>query len=228
MFNQIIIIGGGESINIGCKNGLYDKLKNTLTIGCNYAYKSFNTTFNTFVDIETYEKNRKILQTRLCACHYANLDEPLRFPEAYWLPHEKDYIGVATTGKVYNPMLVGIWSLSLALYMMKGVGEIYLLGFDWTKKGEGNTHFYQGKIDHSGINKTDFYDAQDPDKWFSPFLKEKGVNIYNVNPESNINTFTKLNYGEFFSKLKDEPYSQDYLKRYIQAKLEPIRIIQTQ
>jgi len=224
MFNQIVIIGGGKSINEGLEMGLYSRLNKTLTIGCNYAYKFFKPTVNAIVDIDTYEKNRNTLQHTLTTCHYANLDEPQRFPEAYWLPSTKDYANIKDSGKVYNPILVGIWAISLAIHLIKNSGTIYLLGYDWTKRKEGNTHFYQGQIEHNGINKTDFYDMQNPDTWFKPFLNEKFVNIYNVNPNSNINTFKKINYGTLLCDIKDEPYSQDYLREYIKAKLEPIRI----
>ena len=224
MFEQIIIVGGGQSIQQGLEQGLHSKISKCFTIGCNYSFKYFNPTFNTFVDGEFYKTNKNILKHRLCSGHYANLDEPKESPEVYWLPPSIKYSTIKETKSVYNPMLVGIWSISLAIYLMKGNGTIYLLGYDWTKKNTGNTHFYQGKIEHSGINKTDFYDEQEPNKWFAPFLKEKGVNIYNVNPESNINTFEKVNYFEMFGKLKDEPYSQDYLREYVRTKLEPIRV----
>lgn len=223
MFQQIVIVGGGDSIRIGEKSGLHKKISKCLTIGCNYAYKYYNTTINSFVDKKVYDKEES-LKERLCTGHYANTGELEQYPEVYWLKHSPLYVNPAIGRSIYNPMLVGIWAISLAIYLMKGQGNIFLLGYDWTKKGEGNTHFYQGEIEHSGINKTNFYDENNPDKWFKPFLDEKGVNIYNVNPTSNINTFPKIEYASLFGKVIDESYSQDYLRQYIRAKLDLIRI----
>ena len=49
--NQLIIIGGGASIEEGISKNLWEKIKNKFVIGINYSYHHFpNPTFQVWLD----------------------------------------------------------------------------------------------------------------------------------------------------------------------------------
>jgi hypothetical protein len=109
--------------------------------------------------------------------------------------------------------LVGIFATSLAI--LKGFKEIYWLGMDYgnlTVKDK-KTHWYQDMIPSAnfkpeikshGIGVPAHYRDTKTDKInymiedFNVFLKYKDVNIKNVSLQSNIQSFEKISYDEFF------------------------------
>ena len=42
---QLIIVGGGESINKGVNKGLWDALRGRFTCGINYSYRYFQSSY---------------------------------------------------------------------------------------------------------------------------------------------------------------------------------------
>ena len=150
---------------------------------------------------------------------------------------------------VFAKQLIGIWALSLAIAL--GFKEIYLLGYD-CKEINGQTHFYQGVVDlnkstpiylkgklvdnrkhfrgvgkeENGKYKTSTYEIKKHlnEKWFAPFQAErKTIKIYNVSPESAIKVFEKLNYDEFYAKIKNNHINQnearEEIKKFILGKI---------
>ena len=51
---QLIMIGGGPSLNEGIEKGLWEKLKGRFTIGMNFNYRYFDSTILAFVDSDFY------------------------------------------------------------------------------------------------------------------------------------------------------------------------------
>ena len=124
-----------------------------------------------------------------------------------------------------------MFALSLGIYLLNE-GQIYLLGFDEgcidnrkDNKGRRITHFYQGEIEHRGINKTNYYDGIIKNKsrayWdYLPYASEKKCQIFNVSLKSNIPTFPKISYDEFFNKMDNETFVQEELRKVIKEKLK--------
>lgn len=145
------------------------------------------------------------------------------------------YSGAESISKgVYSKQLIGIWSLSLAIAL--GFKEIYLLGYDGCEIN-GQTHFYQGVVDLNkstpiylkgkkvndrkhfrgvGKNEKGKYNTSTYEikkhlnkKWFAPFEDEKNISIYNVSPDSAIDTFKKIDYETFYSMIQNNHINQN-------------------
>jgi len=223
---EVIIIGGGYSLKEGISKGLWNKIKNKFTIGCNSNFNHFSATINTFVDKDFYLKNQaKLHQLPLViGKKHGGLNER---ENLYLFMTANEYYGKESLklNKVYSGVLVGIFSITLSICF--GCELIFLLGFDWTKKtfkkdsyGKVVTHYYQNNKDlwHRGIGLTNFYDTHKPDDYFNVFLKEP-VKIYNVSLISNINCFEKISYDEFFSQISN---LQDYEQEEVREKIKKL------
>lgn len=59
------------------------------------------------------------------------------------------------------------------------------------------------------------------EKWFSVYKKTSDVKIYNISPQSAIQVFPKLTYGEFFERIKDtREINQDNARKRIRRVME--------
>lgn len=241
---QLVIIGGGASIAEGVEKGLWEKLKNKFVIGTNYSYKFFpNPTCQCFVDNDFYFKNCEGMKNiGLIVGNRKRNIVPL--PNTILLPPIAKYHRDVTHG-VYKASLAGLFTLSLAIHLLDE-GEIFLLGYDYgearksdfekyiknrvefsnvvlkDKRNRAITHFYQGDIEHRGIGKTNYYNAQNrADQDFKVYKDEKKVKIYNVSQISKIPSeiFEKLSYDEFFKKLNTETVNQGELQKIIREKI---------
>jgi len=185
--NQLIIIGGGDSIKEGIKQDLWQKINNYFVISCNYGYNYFpNATFNTFVDQDCYERESKkeafqklpLIIGKKHPIQYLPNTIPLKAGH----PYKRDL-----KGGVYKASLAGLFSLSLGIYLLD-VGEIFLLGFDYGAtnankdvEGKRQTHFYQGKLKHRGVGRINYYCTKGrADNDFEVYMKDGKVKIYNA------------------------------------------------
>lgn len=130
----------------------------------------------------------------------------------------------------YSSQLIGLKALNLAIAL--DCKEIFLLGFDAGCDEKDRTHFYsdteigqytwQGS-QHSGVgkDKRGFFKTGNYNKleelnkfWFQPFEEElkKGIKIYNVSPNSKIDTFPKITYDEFYKKISLIRFFVDHSK----------------
>ena len=257
---QLIIIGGGVSIQEGLIKGLKDKIKDKFIIGCNYAFNFFdNLTLITYVDRDFYKvgdnsftskqrKNHKeALEKQQLIIGQKITDKKIkkRF-NTYYIDGVSKYTR-GLKGGIYKASLVGLYALSLAIYLLDE-GEVFLLGFDYgearksdyekfakspqeldklmfkDKQNRPLTHFYQGEINHRGIGKINYYNAKDrANKDFGVYANEQKVKIYNVSLISKISTFSKINYDQFFKMLDNKTYNQKELKKEIIKKLEGLK-----
>jgi len=237
-FRQIIIIGGGKSIGLMIREGLWNQIKGHFTIGCNYSLYHYTPTVLTCVDDKFYlgEDGRikdhkedfinRLAKMPLIIAPKGTKVEHHLLPNTLLVPSSvHKYYGLESLKNgVYSPTLTGIFAVTLAINFLRGYGEIFMIGFDWTRRKKEEkgkfieTHYYKD-IYHRGSGLTRFYDFHNPDKkWFKPFLSAKGIKIYNVVgiPESNINIFQKINYHEFLNKIKEKPnISQKTLRNYV-------------
>lgn len=76
------------------------------------------------------------------------------------------------------------------------------------------THYYQGDKtrEHRGEGLVNYYVSKNPDEVFKPFENETKIKIYNVSPNSAINTFQKIDYPTFYSLVDNSTYDQDLLR----------------
>jgi hypothetical protein len=108
--------------------------------------------------------------------------------------------------------------------------NIYLLGFDWTRrtglperdpnynpKSDVQIHFYND-IKHRGVGYVGYYENHNPSKEFDKLIK-KDVKVYNVSPESNINSFEKITYEQFFKQIFNKINNQDILREWVREGL---------
>lgn len=241
--DSIIIIGGGSSINKGIFLGLKERIKNKCVLLCNYAYRYFDGTALVFTDALNNEND----------FYYVNYNDIIKFPLSFgcdrnlgikkdckniiWLNHSDNWIGIDKFKEgVYSGVLAGYFAISTAMFLLNKIGNIYLLGFDWTKRTKKEklegisaypylknnkekviTHFYNDA--HRGQGYTSYYETTNPNTMFEPFLNEKKIHIYNVSPQSNIQIFPKINYLEFFKRInKTQNYNNINLNIYIRSK----------
>lgn len=223
---QLIIIGGGTSIREGVKLRLWNKLDGRFTIGTNFSYQFFTSTIQCYVDKDFYNNEvNNISHLPMIIGKKHSLDK--KNPNTIMIPASSEYKPRNIKDGIYKSSLVGLFALSLGLYLLDE-GECYLLGFDYgnisNKKDKNNklyTHFYQDQLKHRGIGKVNYYTMRGrADKDFGVYLPDSKIKIYNVSPNSKITVFPKLTYSEFFNKLNNIRYGQDNLRKYIVNKLQ--------
>ena len=199
---EVIIIGGGYSIQEGIELGLKSKIQNKCIITLNYAIKHFPSTLECFVD-KTFYSDKKIdlIKLHLICGKYHNI-----------IPYHPNTLALKVTTVfditlqkgVYRSILVGFFALTLALYLFPE-SNIYLLGYDHNFKQDNNditTHYYQSDktLKHRGIKKISYYNSHKKCKGWDVYLPYKDK-IFNVSLSSQIYQFTKIDYNQFFSSL---------------------------
>lgn len=234
MTNQLILIGGGWSINEGISMGLWEKIQNNFTIGCNFVGYMFIPNILCFVDEKFGVENEEML---------SKMPMVLTVDTNY--KAKKQYIKLKTNHNkytrdlskgVYKSWLTGVWALSISIYLLEE-GEIFLLGMDGKAFGTDSvtlknlTHFYQTnrqlptKITlHEGVGRDCVYQhvPKDPnslENLYKPFKNESKIKIWNVSPNSNIPYFEKITYNKFFKKLHPEPLNSSDINAFAYLKL---------
>jgi hypothetical protein len=232
---EIIIIGGGRSIKEGLTLNLKEKIKDKCVLTLNFAYNHFDSTATVFIDDQFYkgyitgcgitcdkEHVERLKKLPLIIGAYRNYLKfypntvPVRFTFSYF--HNNP---VKRGFYVGDKCLTGIFSLHIAAYLLDYNGSIYCLGFDGgviNASDTNSTHYYED-IKHKGINRTQIYTTEPLDLFFRKYLIEKELTIYNVSPNSNLNSFKKISYPEMFEQLTEEKYNQDELRAQIREKL---------
>ena len=226
-----IIIGGGNSINIGLSLNLKEKIKDKFILLTNYSYKHFDGTALCFFDKNFYVPDY--------AKNYVNNEVP-RHPDIYnelkKLPliiglqknngieeflHPNTYLIKCPKKELKNPYLTGVFALAIAEKI--GFEQCFLCGFDWSRQpipkdktkynsyNGGDIHYYKD-IKHKGTKYTGFYDRHNPNNHFKFFDSSK---IFNVSLNSNIQNFKKISYQEMFKLLSKETYNQEKLRKLI-------------
>ncbi|MFA5048535.1 MAG: hypothetical protein WC516_05940 [Patescibacteria group bacterium] len=251
--NDCIIIGGGSSIrpdrSIPIEElDIWNKIKNSFTIGTNFSYKWFNSTIQLFGDYTFYYSQQDNLKDIPLIIgkfdhKFFNKDYPKIDNNVILINDSKTYHGKESCklNKYYSFQLIGLASISLAIGL--GCRRIFLLGMDATEIN-GYTHFYEkedgiikwrtinrtgvGKFYHINIQKElyhtgNFNDVDELNNiWYKPFetYKEEGIEIYNVSPLSKINIFLKITYEQFYAMLNQEIINQDETRQVIREKIK--------
>lgn len=224
MKESVILIGGGYSLNTGLEKNLWNKIKTLNCWSLNYAFMTMpflpskelwvdiNFFKNNTLELQKLQKQGVILVTKPHN-HYAAFRNPRIITEYNTTREKEKYQGKEgiTNNLIYTGRmgLVGFFALSLAI--AEKYKEIFLCGFDFGNNGlrDKNTHYYQSKLKiiSTGVGRPEVYRL--PDNRikrevddFKIFSQEKDIKIWNVSPESNIPFFEKINYDNFFDKIK--------------------------
>lgn len=198
---QLIIIGGGKSVNDGAALGLWDVIQSKFTIGLNGVADRFTPTALVFVDQDFYEKNKETVK-----------EFPLSFttekkrgfdaPNAIQLPQTKKFEESSLKDGIFKVTFGGTFALSLGVEFLEE-GEIFLLGFDG------------GSLDENTPEPGIYSDKDRQNKIFGRYANLEKVKIYNVSPNSHIDAFEKIDYTEFFQKLDGNSFDQSELRGYL-------------
>ena len=227
--SQLIILGGGTSMKEGISKGLWEKLQDRFTLGINYSFHYFKSTLQTYVDLDFYSNEWDDLESLplIVGKYHKLIEKEIRSKTIMLQINPKTYVRDLSSG-VYKSSLCGLFSLSLGINLLDK-GEIFLLGYDHTNSSNGEkdkngkllTHFYQGKLNHRGIGKVNYYKNKGrADRDFGVYAGEKKIKIYNVSLDSKINTFPKISYDNFFSMLDSDTFDQSRLRDIIRKKLD--------
>ena len=238
--NQCIIIGGGASIKEGITLSLKEKIQDKFVLGINFAFHFFQPTCTLFLDNKVWSGHLMGNSNTYCDSEHIKKirQEPLIITStmAKIKPIPDNVIVLKKADKYtreqskicgfYVGHLTGVFAIGVASYLMNYSGEIFLLGFDWTKSNAGEqiptTHFYSSKeIRHKGMGMTNYYNKHDSKKVFEMFLQNH-PKIYNVSPNSNIDYFEKIDYNKMFSLLTPEQANQIELRQLIKQKLKSV------
>lgn len=218
----VIILGAGTSIKEGIEKGLWDKIRKYETWSLNSMYKimPYLPTKELWADRKFFDMNITELQIM---CQRDKVELITKKNSRYNLIPE--IIQRVSTTKVENYAkekdtlytgrmgLVGLFALSLAV--KENYDKIYLLGYDWgtTSLKDTNTHVYQDKIKQlkiysGGAGRPIVYfrpngKLKDEINDFKTFNKDR-EKIINVSIKSNINFFQKIDYLEFFKRIKED------------------------
>ena len=157
---QIIIIGGGRSIQEGISLGLKQRLKDKFTLGTNYSYKFFDyQTALCWVDKNFYEGEKvNLKKLPLTIGNYSPFPKDYEFlPNTITLPTNNIKYTRDLSEGVYKG-LCGIFSLSIAIYFLDHLPdekkEIFLLGMDFgTIAKEGDKIINNMPVTEKDIDK---------------------------------------------------------------------------
>jgi len=81
------------------------------------------------------------------------------------------------------------------------------------------THWYQKDFTHRGTGRLHPYGKNRAKALFKHYEAEKKVKIYNVSMDSNIPTFPKITYDEFFNRVNKTHYCDDFLRNYTKVRI---------
>jgi hypothetical protein len=240
MVSEVIIIGGGNSINEGLALGLKEKLQDKFVVALNYSYKYFPHTYLCFMDKLFYKSSNTTQNPDIYeelkqeALIIGKEDAELtkhKLPNTILLKSSSEYQREKAKLKgFYNGSLTGIFAITVATYLMNFKGNLFLLGYDWNRRNptEVDKHNYSGNTDikthyysdikHRGVGWVSYYENHSPETYFKCFIDSE-LKIYNVSLNSNINCFERISFEHMFTLLNNEKYNQDEIRESIKNKL---------
>jgi len=212
--SSVVLVGGGSSIKPNIPL-VWDTIKtNNIPVwSINFAYKwiPYNPTRQIWSDKSVWDQCAKDFERMYReGVSIVAKERPKFYPD--WVTTYKVNMDAR---KVSEDLFVGLNGLSgllaLSLAIREGFTNIYLLGYDagTTNPSDKNTHWYmehaeQQKIISSGFRRPVVYlsDAntlKNPDdyQWFAKYYDR----IYNVSLSSNIHTFKKISYQDFYDAI---------------------------
>jgi len=218
MPNNIVIIGGGESVFEGSiEIGLQGLLKDNFVISCNTAFHDFESTGVCILDeiLISNFKDKLNKQENVITSKGSNSNRHLE--KYYEIESYKSHLG-----------LTGIYALSLMNKLFRHA-NIFLIGFDFCN---GNYHTRNEKLRQLEITKNDVKMKVNPSSNRNVYdlseLEIKQIfdeipianNIYNVNVHSKIPNYVKLTWNQFFAFVNTHHKSQQYHRSHLKILLQ--------
>lgn len=216
---DVIIIGGGKSIREGLGKNLWEKIKTKEVWSLNYAFLTmpYLPKKQLFVDISFYKEMKNNLldlhdKGVELLCRHQGVIFNDNFPVKMYQIEKREHLSTLelierNTRYATGLTLSGAFALSCAI-CERCYDRIFLLGFDFGTPvpTDTDTHYYQGslKCGSRGMgNITVYRDKENLKEYVNDweYFKDKHYGIYNVSMLSNINTFPKITYDNFFEML---------------------------
>ena len=227
---------------------IWRKIQNEFVIGTNFSDLFFPSTVLMYSDYQFYHTQKEWLDKVPLVIGrpggYYERDDCIGLNyNLLLLKGSIKYNGInSLKNGLYTYQLVGMAAISFAIGL--GCKEIYLLGYDACEIN-GHTHFYDD-IPNAGhykyitprcgvgkklndnnelVYRTGNYNKikELNDVYFKPFEQalQDGIKIYNVSPNSKIETFTKITMEQMFHHIEQSPtqYSQDEIRKEIKWRL---------
>lgn len=193
MSSNIVIIGGGQSVKqYMTEYNLKDVIANEFVIGCNSAFMDFRCSAVTFLDeifVSQYKDSLR-QQGVVITSKYS---------------HPEKYLNRWYEAEAYRSKLglTGIYILSLINEIYENE-NIFLLGYDFY---DGNYHQRNKTTQLNTENSKALYHHNNPYELEGKIIQEIFMaikpknNIYNVNLNSKIPNYIKINFRQFQSFL---------------------------
>jgi hypothetical protein len=230
MIQQVIIIGSGASINEIIKDpGLVERINSSFTIGINYSHLYFENNLNVCLDERFLDENLEDVSEK--GMWLTTEERTQKLPEN--VIRMKTHRSLDIQNDLQNGLFIGasgclsgVFALSIAVNFFHDC-DIFLLGFDFgtisnakDKEGKEITHHYQGELAHIGVGRTDYYRDRNKEKYtFEQFGGINNHRIYNVSPNSNLETFQKIDVDQF-KKMLDGEYDEKKVNEHIEYKIK--------
>lgn len=215
---EVIILGGGASLEEGINLGLWDKIKEKEVWSINYAFLTmpFLPKREIWVDISFFRNNIEKLQNLYkqgVECHAKKHQHYATIPEIKTYYTTRDPKEISEKLYIGKMGLAGFFALHLAI--KENFNPIFILGYDFGNLNitDKKTHYYQDKLNiySTGIGKPELYRNKDNTvkeevKDFDILAieaQQQNLKIYNVSLISNIFSFEKISWEDFFTKLNE-------------------------
>lgn len=201
---RCFILGGGESL----KGFDFHKLDGEVTLGINRIFEFYQPTVTYMMDYRFLEQikggemnaylNKDVYKAWL---QYTGIKiflcpiTPLRMEPNLFLVHRLDdkRITLSADEGIYGGNNSGFGGLMLAIAL--GANPIYLLGFDM--KCTTATHWHEGypgqTLEGQRVKNKQFLDLMNE---FAPWIKNMGIEVINLNPNSALDCFQKRSIDE--------------------------------
>jgi NADPH-dependent 7-cyano-7-deazaguanine reductase QueF-like protein len=233
---EIILVGNGFSVEAE-QTKLFETLKNKCWFGMNTRFE-VNTKLNlsiptalTIVDGSFWTDNHTILKNAPLILTVPRRQQKSNSYDNMMMFKSKaeKYDPTLQTG-VYTTLNNCAFGISLANFLLKFTGKLWLLGMDWgtlqtnrDKKNRVITHANQELLRHRGLGQTSFTTPQRAHLIFDK-LKNNGCEIINTGLGSKLpdNIFPKISYELFYNSLSNENFEQEELRTWIRQELSSV------
>jgi len=202
---KCFLLGGGPSL----KGFDFNQIKDHFTIGVNKAFISFPTDITYMMDAKLYrylsvlspkDEKHRLIQKEWSEYkgHKVLLSSAKRKkwkPEIEIVAGRKDKVlSLDVAQGIYGGSNSGFGAMMLAISL--GFTEIYLLGYDF-ECTNNETHWHEGYTGQSlEVQKQKVEKFKAVFVQFSSIIKEEGISVYNLNPNSTLHCFPKISLEE--------------------------------
>jgi hypothetical protein len=184
---RAFILAGGPSLS----GFSFDCIKDELTIGVNKSYEAFPTTINYSMDEKFLKLASQTTQWKQYKGHKVNIklgSNHYHDPDVKYVTRLKEKtLSFDLEKGIYTGNNSGFGAMMLAVCL--GANPVYLLGVD-LKIQKDKTHWHEGypkqnirAVERSCLRFKKCFEE------FAPILQKEKIEIYNLNPDSELKCF---------------------------------------